>query len=449
MPESSRAPGPAPVTRNPISLLRYMKRMQSGAAARVGERFAEYGDIYCAPFLGRDVYVLRHPEHIEQVLVSQAASFEKPSTGLTARQLARLLGQGLLTSNGELWRRQRRLIQPAFRRERLAEYAGQVVQHTQLMLEQWRDGATIDTSREMMELTLAIVCKALFDHQVRGEGDSVAAAMRVLRSTFGGIDALLPDWLPLPRKQRALQALADVDGIIYRLIDNARGRSGRDLLSTLSAARDDADQNVAMGRQQLRDELVTLFLAGHETTSHALSWSFHLLSVNPEAETKLHDELTRVLQGRAPGWEDLPSLPYAEQVLSEAMRLYPPAYVLARVANRDTQLGSFQVARGSDVVIWLYHTHHDSRWFSEPERFDPERFSAERRKHIPNCAYLPFGVGTRTCIGKQFAVMEALLVLCSVAQRFRLVPGDGPPVVEDMAVTLAPKNGLRMRLQRR
>jgi cytochrome P450 len=395
-----------------------MRRMQSGAAARVGERFEQYGDLYCAPFLGRDVFVLRHPEHIEQVLISQAARFAKPTTGLTARQLARLLGQGLLTSNGELWRSQRRLIQPAFRRERLAEYAGQVAEHTHQMLSLWQDGASIDTSREMMELTLRIVCKALFDHQVSGEGDSVAAAMRVLRSTFGGIDALLPDWLPVPSKRRALAALAEVDGIIYRLIDDARGRQGRDLLSTLSVAGDGG-----MSRQQLRDELVTLFLAGHETTSH-------------------------VLHGRAPTWEDLPNLPYAEQVLSEAMRLYPPAYVLARVANCDTELGGFPVTRGSDVVIWLYHTHHDARWFSDPERFDPDRFGPERRKQIPSCAYLPFGVGTRTCIGKQFAVMEALLVLASVAQRFRLLSG-GTPVSKDMRVTLAPKNGLPMRLARR
>jgi cytochrome P450 len=189
-----------------------------------------------------------------------------------------------------------------------------------------------------------------------------------------------------------------------------------------------------------------LFIAGHETTSHALSWTWHLLSTHPEVEQKLHAELARVLGGRAPTWSDLEQLPYAEQVLSESMRLYPPAYVLARVAKEGAVVGGYTIPRGSDVVMWTYLTHHDARWFPDPERFDPERFSPTNRKTIPQCAYIPFGAGTRTCIGKQFALVEALLILTRTAQRFRLAAVPGAKVERDMSVTLAPKRGLTLRV---
>lgn len=444
-----RPPGPPPVTKNPFSLLAYSRRMKSGGAARIRERFELYGDIYCAPFLGRDVIVLRHPEHLHEVLVAQANKFDKPSQGLTARQLARVLGQGLLNSNGELWRSQRRLIQPAFRKERLEEYSQTIVLNTEQMLDGWRDGAELDVSREMMELTLRIVSKALFGHSVTHEMDSVASAMRVLRSSFGGVEAVLPDWLPLPGKTRALTAIANMDAIIYELIDNAQQGHGRHLLSALAGPRDGASEHAGMSRRQLRDELVTLFLAGHETTSHALSWTWHLLSLHPEVEQKLQAELTSVLGERRADWSNLELLPYAEQVLSESMRLFPPAYVLARVANADATIGGYSVSKGSDVVMWIYHTHRDARWFPEPERFEPERFSPARRKQIPQGAYVPFGAGTRTCIGKQFALMEALLILARTAQRFSLSALPSARIEADMSVTLAPKHGLKMRVRKR
>lgn len=443
---STRPPGPAPVTFNPLSLLAYSRRMRSGPTERVRERFEQYGDIYCAPFLGRDVFVLRHPDHLQEVLVTQASKFEKPREGITARQLKLLLGQGLLNSNGELWRRQRRLIQPAFRRDRLEEYAELIREHTEQMLDGWRDGATLDASREMMELTLRIVSKALFDHRVTDETDRVATAMRVLRQSFGGLQAMLPSWLPVPSRGRTLSALADMDAIIYELIDAPRDGRGRDLLSTLSAAFGAEGGQRDEQRRQLRDELVTLFIAGHETTSHALSWTWHLLSTHPEVEHKLHSELAHVLGTRAPRWSDLERLPYAEQVLSESMRLYPPAYVLARVASADAVVGGYPIPRGADVVMWTYLTHHDARWFPDPERFDPERFSPENRRAIPQCAYVPFGAGTRTCIGKQFALMEALLILTRTAQRFSLSAVPGAKVEREMSVTLAPKHGLTLRV---
>lgn len=447
--QPKRPPGPARVSANPLSLWAYMRRMQRDPVSRVAERFDAYGDIYYAPFMRRDVYVLRHPEHIHEVLVAQASKFEKPREGLTANQLRRLLGQGLLNSNGELWRRQRRLIQPAFRKERLEEYAEVILEHAAAWVLRCRDGEQLDVSREMMELTLGIVSKTLFDHRVTTESDQIASAMRVFRRTFGGIDAVLPAWLPTPGRRRTQAALARIDEVVYGLIDRERSGERKDLSSRLAANLDVEGDQQGMSRKQLRDELLTLFIAGHETTSHALSWTWHLLSAHPEIAGKLHAEIDAVVGQRSPRLSDLFQMPYLERVLSESMRLYPPAYVLPRVASEDAQVGGYVIPKGSDVVMWLYHLHHDARWFAEPERFDPDRFLPERRKQLPPSAYIPFGAGTRTCIGKQFALLEAQLILISVAQRFSLEAVASAPVERDMNVTLAPRGGLRMRMRAR
>jgi cytochrome P450 len=301
----------------------------------------------------------------------------------------------------------------------------------------------------MMELTLGIVCKTLFDHAVTTESDDVASAMRVFRQTFGGLDAVLPDWLPTPSKRRARNALLRVDQIVYGLIDREQSFAHENLASRLAKAVDEEGDQQGMSRRQLRDELLTLFIAGHETTSHALSWTFHLLAQHPDVAQRLQAEIDAVVGTERPRLSHLFQLPYLEQVLSEAMRLYPPAYVLARVAAEDAQLGGYGVPKGADVVMWIYHTHHDARWFADPERFDPERFAPERRKQLPQSAYVPFGAGTRTCIGKQFAIMEAQLIMLCIAQRFSFVALSREPPARDMNVTLAPRGGLRMRLSER
>lgn len=426
-----------------------MQRMRRDPVARVQERFEQYGDLYYAPFLKRDVYVMRHPEHIHEVLVAQASKFEKPSEGLTATQLRRLLGDGLVNSNGALWRRQRRLIQPAFRKERLEEYATLILEHTARMLAGFHDGQVIDLSREMMELTLGIVSKTLFDHEITTEGDHVGAAMRVFRRAFASADAFLPDWLPTPSKRRTAAALARVDEFVYDLIDRERSSTHGNLLSSLASSVDAEGDGHGMSKKQLRDELLTLFIAGHETTSHALSWTWYLLGTHPEVARTLYAQIDAVIGARRPTLTDLFQLPCLEQVVSEAMRLYPPAYVLARVASDDAVIDGYTVPRGADVVMWIYHTHHDPRWFADPERFDPERFAPGRRKELHPSAYLPFGAGTRTCIGKQFALLEAQLVLMSVAQRFSFETLSSEPVARDMAVTLAPRGGLAMRVRAR
>lgn len=420
--------------------------MQEDPLDRVRERFERYGDVYRIQFLGRERFVLRHPAHLREVLIDQAMRFEKPEQGPAARQLQRFLGQGLLTSNGALWRRQRRLIQPAFQRERLAGYAETIVACTERSLARLHDGQRLDLSDLMMELTLQVVNATLFGRDAGAEAGRVGDAMRAFRETFDGIGAVLPRWLVTPGTLRAERALRDMHALISTLVAAPKSLERDDLLAHLARAVDSDGQG--MGHQLLRDELLTLLLAGHETTSHALSWTFHLLSQAPDVERRLHAEIASVLGQRTPCWTDLPRLTYAEQVLSEALRVYPPAYVVLRTCIEPAQIGAYSVPVGTDMVLWIYHTHHDARWFPDPERFDPERFSESARKQLPACAYLPFGSGTRTCIGKNFALMEALLILVCVAQRFSLRALPGRTVKRDAAVTLAPR-GLHMRLSAR
>lgn len=442
----ARPPGPAPVTKNPFSLLAYMRRMRDGAAQTVGARFETYGDIYYAPFLGRDVYVLRHPDHIREVLIRQASKLGKPTSGLTASQLSRLLGEGLLNANGDSWRRRRRLIQPAFSSKRLQAYAETIGAHTEDALARWRPGQRVDLSREMMELTLRIVSKTLFDHDVHGETDRFAAAIHTFRQAFGGIDAMLPDWVPTRGKRRTLAAMEEVDALVYGLIDARRasaGGGGDDLLTALATGGDGDDR---LTRRELRDELLTLFIAGHETTSHALTWTLHLLSQHRAIEARVRDEV-RALDAAGPGWDDLPALDLTRRVLEESMRLYPPAYAVPRTATEDVEVGGYVIPAGADVVIWIHHVHRDGRWFEDPERFDPDRFLPERKKALPQCAYLPFGAGQRACIGKQFAMMEAQLILARVLRAWRFDPDPAHVVRPRLAVTMSPRGGLPVFLR--
>lgn len=414
----------------------------------IARRFDRHGDLYHLDFLGRNVYVTRHPEHIQQVLVTQADSFGKPREGIVARQLRRLLGDGLLLSEGPLWRKQRRLIQPAFRKERIDQYARLVIELSETFARGLEEGQQLQVGRSMMDLTLQIVSKALFDHDVAGDSDKVARATNTFRKSFGGLSALLPAQLPTPRNRAIRAAIEDLDGLIYGLLDARATSGGVDLLSALSSAVDREGDGSGMDRKQVRDELLTFLLAGHETTSHALSWTFHLLSRHPEVEARVRHEVLSVLGSRTPEPADVDKLHYTEQVLHEAMRLYPPAYALQRVATRDTELGGYEVPQGTDIVIWIYHVQRDPRWYPAPGRFDPERFSPARRGALTPFAYLPFGLGTRTCIGKHFALMEAKLVLASTIRRVSLVDLDGGIIGRDMAVTLAPRGGLPMRVQR-
>lgn len=444
-------PGPPP-NRTPWGLYRYLRAFLRDPACFVGSRFTEYGDMYYAPLGSTRLYVTRHPDHIRDALLDKGSSFKKTEAGNAARHLRRFLGDGLLLSNGELWRKQRRMINPALHRKRIEGYAETMLGHTRRLMERWRPGEVVDVSAEMMQLTLGIVTQSLFDYGVEGRAGEVMEVMDSFRA-IADSPSILPTWLPLPGELRTRRALAQVDDIIYGMIDERRALGEEalsqrpDLLSALILATDDeaapGDER-RMTRRLLRDELLTLFLAGHETTSHALSWTFYLLSQHPQVEARLHAELDEVLGGRAPTLQDLPRLVYLDRIVSETMRLYPPAPVISRTAIEDTEIGGYTLPAGAELIIWLYWTHRDPRWFPEPERYNPDRFAPEAPP-LPRGAYLPFGGGTRICIGKEFALMEARLVLATVAQRLRLHLEPGQDLTPRFAVTLSPRNGLRMR----
>ncbi len=444
-------PGPPPRKKGLVPALRYYLHFIRGPFAFIRQRFDEYGDLYRAENPDGALYALRHPDHFREVLMTRADDFSKKHTALES--LTQVLGDGLLTSDGENWKRQRRMVQPAFTRKRMSGYAAMMVDETRAVADEWHPGGEVDMGREMVDLTLRIVCRTLFSYRIDHKTDQVARAMRTLNGAQATLN-LTPEWLPTPGRIRANRAIQLLDSIIYDIIEQRRNATDttaqpHDLLQRLVDAVDSEDRDSRLSDREIRDQLMTLFLAGHETTSHALTWTWYLLARNPDVEEKLHEELDQVLAGRRPGYEDLPSLPYTEQILQEAMRLYPPAYVLARRADRDTEIGGYSVPAGSEVVLWLYMSHHDARWFPEPEAFQPERFQDEAREQRPKLAWLPFGGGPRACIGQEFAMTEARLILATLAQSFRprLVSDD--PVEPRPAITLAPKQRVRMRLEPR
>jgi cytochrome P450 len=374
--------------------------------------------------------------------------------GLALQRAKRLLGEGLLTSEGDFHRRQRRLAQPAFHRHRITSYADVMTAYAAQTSQGWRNGETLDISEEMMRLTLGIVGKTLFDADVASDAQEVGEAMAVAMDLFNTLT--LPFFnllqkLPLPQFRRFDNARLRLDAIIFRLIEERR-RSGRDhgdLLSMLLLAQDTEGDGGQMTNAQLRDELMTIFLAGHETTANAMTWTWYLLSQNPEFESKLHQEIDEVLGGRVPGFDDVARLKYTEMVLAESMRLYPPAWALGRMALNDFEIGGYVVPKNSLVLMSQYVMHRDPRYFANPSRFDPERWTPEAREARPQFSYFPFGGGPRRCIGEGFAWMEGILLLATLAQQWqmRLVPNH--PVELKPVMTLRPKHGMRMIVTRR
>jgi cytochrome P450 len=414
---------------------------------------SEYGDIVYFRFGPQDVFFLNHPDFIKDVLVTHHQSFMK---GRALQRAKRLLGEGLLTSESDFHRRQRRLAQPAFHRGRISSYGVVMTDYADRTASGWRDGETLDISQEMMRLTLAIVGKTLFDTDVESEADEIGAALTSVMELF---DFLLMPFselleklpLPLPHVRRFRKAKERLDATIYRIIE-ARRRSNEDrgdLLSTLLAARDEEGDGGQMSDVQVRDEVMTLFLAGHETTANLMTWTWYLLSQHGAVEVKLHEELDAALGGRQPTVEDVPRLHYTEMVVAESMRLYPPAWAIGRLALKDHEVGGYTIPAKSLVLLSPYVTQRDARYFPDPARFDPERWTEEARESRPQFAYFPFGGGPRRCIGEGFAWMEGILLLASLARnwRMRLVPGHK---VETLPViTLRPKHGMRMTVEKR
>ena len=413
---------------------------------------ARHGDVTQIQIGPQPVALLMHPDDIRRMLVTEQRNFHK---GRAVERTELLLGKGLLTSEGELHLRQRRLIQPAFHRERLAAYGQVMADYAQHTSDSWRDGQTLDVHEAMMKLTLVVAGRTLFDADVEANAPEVAEAMELSLRMFNY--ALLPlgimlERAPIPWVRALHRSRRRMDALIFRIIEerHAAGNEDRgDLLSMLLGARDAEGDGKGMDDRQIRDEIVTLLMAGHETTANWLTWTWYLLSQHPEVERRLHEELDGVLSGRAPSVDDVPRLEYMRRVLAESLRVYPPAWAVERRALEDFEAGGHLIRKGTFVLASQWLVHRDPRWWSEPERFNPDRWTPEQEAMRPKFAYFPFGAGTRICIGEHFAWMEAMLILSTLAQRWRVrYKGTEAPVPEPL-VTLRPKGGLRGRVERR
>ena len=410
-----------------------------------------YGDISHVVAGGEHLVLLNHPQLVKDVLVTHQRNFRK---GRGLERARRLLGDGLLTSEGDTHLRQRRLIQPAFHKERIASYGSAMTEYADRVQGRWRDGASLNIAEEMMHLTLGVVGRTLFNADVEAQASHVGDALTSVLASFWTTMLPFPDLLerlPIPMMRRARAARAQLDAIIYGLIAERRRTPGDrgDLLSMLLMAQDEEQGGRGMSDTQVRDEAMTIFLAGHETTANALSWTWYLLANAPDVEARLHDEVDSVLAGRLPTVADLPRLRVVEQVVTEAMRLYPPAWIIGRRAIGEYRVGNYVLPPRTIVLLSPYVLHRDARYFAEPDRFMPQRWTPEFRQALPPFAYFPFGGGARRCIGEAFAWMELVLVVASIAQRWRMRLVPGHLVVPQPVVTLRLKHGLRMTVESR
>ncbi len=437
---------PGPRARVPGALVLAFYRDMLGFLCRLQH---EYGDVVAFRLGPEHTVLLSHPEHIHEVLVTQHRAFTKGRRGDVSKQF---LGEGLLSSEGAVHQRQRHLMQPAFHRQRLTQYATVMTTAATRLSQAWQDGETLDIAPAMMRLSLAIASKTLFDTDVEAEATAIGRAITTLLRFAPRVNfpfAPLLRFLPLPSNFQLRRAQHFLDTFIYRLIDERRATGGEtgDVLSMLVRAR--FDDGSPMSARQVHDETLTLLLAGHETTALALSWTWSLLAQHPDVDAALLAELQSVLGGRLPTVEDLPQLQYTRMVFSEALRLYPPVWLMTRRAREEVQIGAYRFPPGTFFLITQYITHRDPRYFANPEAFIPTRWAAPPDAAPPRYAYFPFGGGPRQCLGEGFAWMEGLLVLATVAQtwRMRLVPG--PPVAPRALVTLRPKAGIHVQLARR
>jgi cytochrome P450 len=408
----------------------------------------QYGNFYAIWVGDKPIYVVSDPALVREILVERASEFHKAD--LAKHAVGRFAGNGLFTNEGDFWRRQRKLAQPAFHHGRIEAYGTTMVQQTQEMLARWQDGETRNVATEMSKLTLGVVNKTLFDVDVRAQADHIGELVHVILSGANDrINSYDPIWgrIFTARAQRETKAIQELFQIVEGIIATHRqtGDTG-DLLSMLLAARDEDGQ--PMSETQLRDEVITLFIAGHETTANALAWSFYLVAQHPAIAERLINELAP-FSGKSLSVRDLAQLPYSEWVVKEAMRLYPPAGGVTRQPIDDIELGGYPIAKGSTITIATYVMHRDPKLYPDPEHFDPERLSPENEAKLPRYAYLPFGGGPRVCIGNSFAMMEARLILMTVLQHFQLSLAPGETVRAEQLFTLRPKGGLRMIVKQR
>ena len=445
MPPGSHAAAPGPRARFPGQLLLRLQRDPLRFLAGVQR---DHGDVALFRIGPQPIALLSAPDDIRDVLVTNQRNFTK-GRGLERARL--LLGHGLLTSEGDFHLRQRRLVQPAFHRQRVLGYGEVMADLAIRTRDGWRDGEVLDVHQAMMGLTLAVVARTLFGANVDAETRRIGAALDVAMNAFKVANlpfSELLEKLPLPAVRRFKRARAELDAIVYGIIA-ARRRSAEDrgdLLSMLLAAQDELGDGGGMTDEQLRDECMTLFLAGHETTANLLAWTFHLLGAHPEAEARVQAEVD-ALGDRPPAPADLGALPWLRAVLAEALRLYPPAWILGRRAKEPFLVGTHEIPARTIVLMCQWLVHRDERWWPDASGFRPERWlDADENARRPKFAFFPFGAGTRVCIGEQFAWMEATLVLAAVAQRWQLRALPGTVVEPEALITLRPKHGVHMRV---
>ena len=444
---SSAAPGPAG-----WDLIRRLRRSQVDPLAEWTDARETFGDVVRYRAGRLPIYLVSHPDDVQRVLQGNWRNYRK---GVFNAPLVPLLGRGLLTDEGESWLAQRRLLQPAFSREHLRDLTSIIVEEAEELAERWkpaaRSGSPVEIGPAMHRLTFRIALRALLG--VRMDMDDAlgrAFATAIEHVNFRSRHPLAaPAWVPTPRNRNYGRAVAELDRLIYSIIQQRTGDGEKrpDILSLLLNARD-ADTGKGMTRQQLRDEVLTFLVAGHETSANLLSWAWHLLTRHPEAAERLYSESDRVLEHRTAGAEDVPHLGYARRLLEETLRLYPPSVVLPRQANGPDQLGGYAIPENAAVLVSQYVVHRHPEFWDDPERFDPERFLPDRASEHHRFAFVPFGGGPRVCIGREFALMEGKLALASMIRAFRFDPISERAVIPELAVTLRPRN-LWVRLELR
>jgi cytochrome P450 len=416
-----------------------------------------YGNIACYKFLGTPIVFINDPNYIREILVNQSASFVKERT---VRRMKVLLGEGLITSDDPIHRRQRRIVAPAFHRQRIAAYGDQIVACADAQQKSWQPNEQIDIAAASMQLSLEIVARTLFNTEVTDDIRSINDEVNTIMGLYNFIVAFprLEDfiYLPIPKLIKFRKARGRLDAVVNRLILEHRqaGVDKGDLLSMLLASRDEqadaSGQHTGMSDEQIRDEVLTIFLAGYETVANGLTWTWYLLSQNPEVEARLHAELDTVLgtgkERRLPTLADYPNLRYTEQVFAESMRLYPPAWAMGRMSTRPVELGPYRIPPGAHFFFGQYMMGRDPQYFPDPLRFDPDRFTPEAKAARPKFTYFPFGAGNRQCIGESFAWMEGVFSITTLAQHWRMsYLGDAPPVPQ-ARITLRPRDPLMMQL---
>ena len=414
-----------------------------------------FGRIAHYRFMGTTIVFVNDPEWINEILVNQAGSFERERT---LRRMKILLGEGLITADDPIHKRQRRIAAPAFHRQRIAGYAGQIVQSAVAAADAWKEGAEIDIADEMMHLSLQVVARTLFDSEVTAEVLSVRDAVNSIMDlyyfliAFPKLESVL-HW-PIPGVMKFRRERRRLDKVVAGMIASRRGlpreelEQRGDLLSMLMAARDEGGDGSGMSDVQVRDEVLTIFLAGYETVANGLAWTWYLLSQNPEAADKMYAEVADVLGGRAATMEDVARLKYTEMVFAESMRLYPPAWAMGRRSIKPVELGEYRLPTGSHFFVSQYVMHRSEEFWDEPLAFRPERHTAEAKAARPRFVYFPFGGGGRQCIGEGFAWMEGVLAIATIAQRWRLKFVERYPVVAQAKITLRSKWPMMMRVEK-